>query len=446
MDVVKQIFALTPFTFLNHFSRIVLTIVLARLMSPEHYGSFAALLVLSEVLRLPASLGFSSSFMRLAMPLYKTQKMDFLRGLQQVYLLSISFLGVIFVAFVLLGFSIFSPHQLANEHLVYLLLIVPLGALMITQSAFLLVLNKKKMSIISRQSLFQILTLIFFVVIYLFSESLPLATICQTLILSIALVVIYQYWLINSVIKRKCEALNTNPLNTNPLNTNPLRTKAFNTKSWYQQSLVLLASGAGTVLVAKLDVLLVHHLLGAHAVSVFFPAVVITGLLMILSDAVMTYLKPLLLTSPTEKYQSAKNELLNTMRVFWCANTLIILAIMLAAKPLLRLYGETQLMLGYEVLLVMLAAQLLLPLKVISSSLIKFTGNPLHNLYVLLSVTTLTVLLALYLHHDYQLLGVAIAFACGFVLGTILRACIVVLTLKKPIASLLGFNYSLIAH
>ena len=242
------------------------------------------------------------------------------------------------------------------------------------------------------------------------------------------------------MIKRKCEALNTNPLNTNPL-----RTKAFNTKSWYQQSLVLLASGAGTVLVAKLDVLLVHHLLGAHAVSVFFPAVVITGLLMILSDAVMTYLKPLLLTSPTEKYQSAKNELLNTMRVFWCANTLIILALMLAAKPLLRLYGETQLMLGYEVLLVMLAAQLLLPLKVISSSLIKFTGNPLHNLYVLLSVTTLTVLLALYLHHDYQLLGVAIAFACGFVLGTILRACIVVLTLKKPIASLLGFNYSVLA-
>jgi O-antigen/teichoic acid export membrane protein len=445
MDVVKQIFALTPFTFLNHFSRIVLTIVLARLMSPEHYGSFAALLVLSEVLLLPASLGFSSSLMRLAMPLYKTQQMDFLRGLQQVYLLSISFFGVIFVAFVLLGFSIFSPHQLANEHLVYLLLIVPLGALMITQSAFLLVLNKKTMSIISRQSLFQILTLIFCVAIYLFSESLPLATICQTLILSIALVVIYQYWLINSVIKRKCEALNTNPLNTSPLNTNPLRTKAFNTKSWYQQSLVLLASGAGTVLVAKLDVLLVHHLLGAHAVSVFFPAVVITGLLMILSDAVMTYLKPLLLTSPTEKYQSAKNELLNTMRVFWCANTLIILALMLAAKPLLRLYGETQLMLGYEVLLVMLAAQLLLPLKVISSSLIKFTGNPLHNLYVLLSVTTLTVLLALYLHHDYQLLGVAIAFACGFVLGTILRACIVVLTLKKPIASLLGFNYSVLA-
>ncbi len=304
MDAVRQIFSLTPFTFLNHFSRIVLTIVLARLMSPEHYGSFAALLVLSEVLLLPASLGFSSSLMRLAMPLYKKQQMDFLRGLQQVYLLSIGFFGVIFVAFVLLGFSIFSPHQLANEHLVYLLLIVPLGALMITQSAFLLVLNKKTMSIISRQSLFQILTLIFCVAIYLFSESLPLATICQTLILSIALVVVYQYWLINSVIKRKCEALNTNPLNTIPL-----KTKAFNTKSWYQQSLVLLASGAGTVLVAKLDVLLVHHLLGAHAVSVFFPAVVITGLLMILSDAVMTNLKPLLLTSPNDQPKASFTDL-----------------------------------------------------------------------------------------------------------------------------------------
>ena len=79
MDVVKQIFSLTPFTFLNHFSRIVLTIVLARLMSPEHYGSFAALLVLSEILLLPASLGFSSSIMRIAHPLYKAQKTDFLR-------------------------------------------------------------------------------------------------------------------------------------------------------------------------------------------------------------------------------------------------------------------------------------------------------------------------------------------------------------------------------
>ncbi len=430
MDVVKQILSLTPFTFLNHFSRIVLTIVLARLMTPEHYGSFAALLVLSEVLLLPASLGFSSSLMRLAMPLYKTKKMDLLCGLQQVYLLSIGSIGVIFVALVLMGFAIFSPQQLANEHLYYLLFIVPLGALMITQSAFLLVLNKRVTSVISRQSLFQILTLVFCLGIYLFNQSLPLAIICQVLILSIAIVDTYQYWLINSIISNK---------ESNKKNT---KTKAYNTKVWYQQSLVLLASGAGTVLVAKLDVLLVHHLLGAHAVSVFFPAVVITGMLMILSDAVMTYLKPLLLTSPTEEAHSSNNEITKTLRVFWCANTFIIFALMLAAKPLLRLYGETQLTLGYEVLLVMLAAQLLLPLKVISSSLIKFTGNPLHNLYVLLFVTTLTVLLALYLHQDYQLLGVAIAFGCGFVLGTLLRAGIVVLTLKRPMGSLLGFRIS----
>lgn len=418
MEVVKQIFSLTPFTFLNHFSRVVLTIVLARLMSPEHYGSFAALLVLSEILLLPASLGFSSSLIRLAMPLYKEQKLDLLCGLQQVYLLSIASFGVLFVAAVLLGFSVFSPHQLANEHLIYLLLIVPLGALMITQSAFLLVLNKKMMSIISHQSLFQILTLIFCIAIYLFDDSLPLAIICQVLILSVALVVIYQYWLINSVI-----------------NTT---TKSFNTKSWYQQSFVLLASGAGTVLVAKLDVLLVHHLLGAHAVSVFFPAVVITGLLMILSDAVVTHLKPLLLAPSIEGSDTNSSDIVNTLRVFWGTNTLIILALMLAAKPLLGLYGETQLTLGYEVLLVMLAVQLLLPLKVISSGLIKFTGNPLHNLYVLLLSTTITVLLALYLQQDYQLLGVAIAFGCGFVLGTVLRAGIAVVILKRPLGLLLG--------
>lgn len=421
MDVVKQIFSLTPFTFLNHFSRIMLTIVLARLMAPEHYGSFAALLVLSEILLLPASLGFSSSLMRLAHPLYKNQKMDFLRGLRQVYMISIFSIGSIFVAFVIIGFAIFSPHQLANEHLYYLIFIVPLGALMLTQSSFLLVLNKKILSIISQQSLFQFLTLAFCVVIYTINQSLSLAHICQALALSIGLVTIYQYRLINPLIRNKNKAFNT---------------KAFSTKAWYQQSIALLASGAGTVLVAKLDVLLVHHLLGAGAVSVFFPAVVITGLVMIFANATSTTIKPILL----DKCPEAKNKLIMVMRTFWCANTFILFFLALLAEPLLRLYGETQLSLGYEVLLIMLAAQLLLPLRVISSNLIKFTTNPLYNLYVLLFATTITVLLALYLQQDYQLLGVAIAFSIGFVLGTLLRTAIVIIHLKTPLATLFGFQ------
>ena len=416
MDVVKQIFALTPFTFLNHFSRIVLTIVLARLMTPEHYGSFAALLVLSEVLLLPASVGFSSSLMRLAHPLYNAQKMDLLCGLRQVYMASICSIGIIFVACVLMIFAVLSPRQLANEHLYYLLLLAPLGALMQTQSAFLLALNKRTLAIISKQSLFQLLTLVFCIVIYYFNKSLSLAIICQVLILSIALVVIYQYCLISPIIHSK--------------------NKAFNTKIWYQQSIILLASGAGTILVAKLDVLLVHHLLGENAVSVFFPAVVITALVMILSNAVTTYLKPIFLDKNTD----AKRKLIITMRTFWCANSLIILALLVLAKPLLMLYGETQLTLGYEVLLIMLTAQLLLPLRIVSSNLIKFTSNPLYNLYVLLFATTITVLLALYLQKDYQLLGVAIAFSIGFVLGAILRAGIVVIHLNTPLGTLFGFH------
>ena len=418
MDVVKQIFSLTPFTFLNHFSRIVLTIVLARLMSPEHYGSFAALLVLSEILLLPASLGFSSSLMRLAHPLYQNQRMDLLRGLQQVYMISIFSIGVVFVALVITGFAVLSPHQLANEHLYYLLLIVPLGALMLTQSSFLLVLNKKTLSIISQQSLFQFLTLAFCILIYTINTTLSLAHICQALVVSIALVVVYQYRLINPMIHNKGKG------------------KAFNTKIWYQQSIALLASGAGAVLVAKLDVLLVHHLFGAHAVSIFFPAVVITGLVMILSNAVSTVLKPILL----DKSTGAKYKLVITMRTFWYANSAIILALMMLAKPLLMLYGETQLNLGYEVLIIMLAAQFLLPLRVVASNLIKFTSNPLYNLYVLLFATTVTVLLALYLQEDYQLLGVATAFSIGFSLGALLRTAIVIIHLNTPLAMLFGFQ------
>ena len=128
------------------------------------------------------------------------------------------------------------------------------------------------------------------------------------------------------------------------------------------------------------------------------------------------------------------------MRTFWCANTFILLLLVLLAKPLLELYGETQLNLGYEVLLIMLAAQFLLPLRVISSNLIKFTTNPLYNLYVLLFATTITILLALYLQQDYQLLGVATAFSVGFVLGTLLRTAIVIIHLNTPLTTLFGFQ------
>ena len=157
---------------------------------------------------------------------------------------------------------------------------------------------------------------------------------------------------------------------------------------------------------------------------------------MILSNAVSTVIKPILLdNSPDAKYK-----LIITMRAFWCANSAIILTLMMLAKPLLLLYGETQLNVGYEVLLIMLTAQFLLPLRVVASNLIKFTANPLYNLYVLLFATTVTVLLALYLQKDYQLLGVATAFSIGFSLGALLRTAIVIIHLNTPLAMLFGFQ------
>ena len=42
----KNFFSLSAFTALNHFSRIILTLFLARLISPEQFGTFAALLAL----------------------------------------------------------------------------------------------------------------------------------------------------------------------------------------------------------------------------------------------------------------------------------------------------------------------------------------------------------------------------------------------------------------
>jgi len=57
-DVVKGFLSLSSFTALNHGSRIILTLCLARLLTTDEFGTFAALLALCEILLLPASMGF----------------------------------------------------------------------------------------------------------------------------------------------------------------------------------------------------------------------------------------------------------------------------------------------------------------------------------------------------------------------------------------------------
>ncbi|UTV29056.1 lipopolysaccharide biosynthesis protein [Photobacterium atrarenae] len=413
METVKQILALTPFTFLNHFSRVILTVVLARLMGPEHYGTFAAMLVLSEVLLLPASLGFSASVVCLAYPMWQAEQIALLRGLRQVFLGSIAILGTLIVAGVLSGYAIFSPHQLAEQHLMYLLLIVPLAALMQTQSSLLLAFDRKKHALLSKQCVLEVLVLAFCLVAYLLEDEVILARICQLMIVALVIVVVGQHWLIAPSLAG--------------------REKMFRMKLWYRQSLTALASGAGVVLVAKLDVLLVHHWLGAHAVGIFYPVIVIAGLMAILSNAVGTFLKPVLLQAQSDPGSlTTQSTLRHAIRTFWGINTLLILVLSLAAHPLLTLYGETQIELGHELLLIMLAGQLLLPLRVVSASMISLMSNPIHNLYVLLGVSSLTVWLAYTLQPAYQLLGVTVAFSAGFVLGTLIRAVIVVKTIGVP--------------
>ncbi|MEJ2766039.1 lipopolysaccharide biosynthesis protein [Photobacterium sp. MCCC 1A19761] len=424
METVKQILALTPFTFLNHFSRVILTIVLARLMGPEHYGTFAAMLVLSEVLLLPASLGFSVSVVRLAYPMWQTEQVSMLRGLRLVFLASIAILGTLIVAGVLTGYAFMSPHQLAEQHLMYLLLIVPLGALMQTQSSLLLVFERQKHALLSKQCLLECLVLAFCLVVYWLEDEVLLARICQVMIVALLIVVIGQHRLIAPALAG--------------------HGKAFQMKQWYRQSLTALASGAGVVLVAKLDVLLVHHWLGAHAVSVFYPVIVIAGFMAILSNAVGTFLKPVLLQAQSDPGSLAtQSTVCHAIRTFWGMNSLLILLLSLAAHPLLTLYGETQVELGHELLLIMLAGQLLLPLRVVTANMISLMSNPIQNLYVLLGVSGLTVWLAYVLQQEYQLLGVTIAFSVGFVVGTLIRAIIVVKTLGVSWRVLCGFPMQL---
>ncbi|NMM40992.1 oligosaccharide flippase family protein [Pseudoalteromonas arctica] len=181
MDVYKQFLSLSSFTALNHFSRILLTLFLARLLSAEQFGTFGALLALCEILLLPASMGFSASLMRLSYPLYKAQQHDLLQGLKRVYLVASCLFGILLVSCVVATFSYVSPHQTAKEHIFYLLLLVPVGAIMQSQAAFLIALNKTKVGLFTQQCLFEILTTLFCFMVFMIGGGLSLAVICQLL-------------------------------------------------------------------------------------------------------------------------------------------------------------------------------------------------------------------------------------------------------------------------
>ena len=88
----------------------------------------------------------------------------------------------------------------------------------------------------------------------------------------------------------------------------------------------------------------------------FFPAVVIAGLLTILGNAANQYLKPILMAENDNS--KAVSEL---MSVLWRFNFGAIIILALLAKPLLSLYGETQLQQGFWVLMLKLLGQLFLP-------------------------------------------------------------------------------------
>ncbi|MCG9710478.1 oligosaccharide flippase family protein [Pseudoalteromonas sp. Isolate3] len=412
-DVVKAFLSLSSFTALNHGSRIVLTLCLARLLSTDEFGTFAALLALCEILLLPASMGFASSLMRISYPLFKAQQHELLRGLKHVYLAASCLFGVIFVAAVVISFQAISPHQSAQEHVVYLLLLVPIGAIMQSQSAFLVALNKPQIGLITQQCIFELLTAGFCFLVYLIRGDLSLVEICILLFCSILCVVIYQYWLIKKMIVAS--------------------TARYQTKQWCKDSLIMLASGAGTILVAKLDVLLVHHWFGAQGVSIFFPAVVIAGLLTILGNAANQYLKPILMADETTEQQLSE-----LMKVVWRFNFAEILLLALLAKPLLTLYGESQLQEGFSILMLLLLGQLLLPARILASSMIKLKGNPLINLYVLLGATCVTVLMAVLLKDQFGLFGVAVAFSGGFILGALCRMVIVCTHMRLPLSVVFG--------
>ena len=115
------------------------------------------------------------------------------------------------------------------------------------------------------------------------------------------------------------------------------------------------------------------------------------------------------------------------MKVVWRFNFAAILLLALLAKPLLSLYGESQLQEGFWILMLLLVL-------ILASSMIKLKGNSLINLYVLLGATSVTVLMAIILKDQFGLLGVAVAFSGGFMLGALCRMVIVCTRMRLPLS------------
>lgn len=422
LDILRRSLPLLPFSLAQQLGRLTITVVLSRWMAPEHYGAFATIYVLIEILIQPVSLGFGQSIIRFGSRYFHSSDEALLRGLHQFSLIMVAVAGTA-LAFSLMNSVVpLVEGSVTHEALIYVLMGAPLGALVQVQAGYLLSTGRLQQSMLSKQILPEWGALCTGALIVVLADSVSVHEALWAICLGFMLTF----------------AVQTGIISRDPMT---VQSPVYRIGEWARTSIPLMLTSSGTALVTRLDVLLVRLIEDERAVALFFPAVVVAGLTMIPANAINAVCKPMIsLGGGRTDTVEFRRDIARMARALLLSNTLTIALLGLAGSWLLSLYGEQHPREVMLVLGIMLAGRLLLPVRIISNDLLKLAGNPWYSAIAFGSGTIVAIVAALTLYSRYGLAGLALGFALGFAAGVGLRVLFVRKTLGIPLTILCGLD------
>jgi len=419
LELFKRSLPLLPLSAMQQFGRLVVTVLLARWMGVEDFGAFAALYVLMEVLIQPATLGLGQGVVRYGAGYFKQAEQALLKGLHRVSLLAVVTAGSVITLLLVLISAPLVSGTATHEGLRYLVIAVPLGALVQVQASYLLATKRKQDYLLTRQVLPQWFTIVAALVILLTVDTVTVHEALWAVTFGFLFTLLFQWS------RLRGELRGIEP--------------AYRTREWLAAGLPLMLSASGTALIVRLDILFARIIENEAAVALYLPPAVIAGLTMIPVNAIGAVCRPRLAAAVDRGTGAGfRTDVLQMARALILANTLVVLVVALLGPWLLLLYGEQHADVGMPILLIMLAGRLLLPFRAVASALLKLVGNPWLSTLSFVVGSVATIAAALVLHGYWGLEGLAAGFAVGFAVGVAVRLFLVRRSLGIPLSVVCG--------
>lgn len=420
-ETLRRSLPLLPLSAMQPFGRLIVTVLLARWMGAENFGAFATLYVLIEVLSQPATLGLGQGVVRYGAGYFKQAEQALLRGLHRFAWFAVVTAGSgITLLLVLISAPLVSGTA-THEGLRYLLIAVPLAALVQVQASYLLATKRKQDFLLTRQVLAQWFTIVAALVILLSVDTVTVHEALWAVILGFSFTLLYQW----SRLRGELRGI----------------APAYRTREWLTAALPLMLSASGTALIVRLDILFARIIENEAAVALYLPPAVIAGLTMIPVNAIGTVCRPRLAAAVDQGTGVGfRTDVVQMARALTLANTVVVLVVALLGPWLLLLYGEHHAAIAMPLLLIMLAGRLVLPFRVVSSALLKLVGNPWLSTLSFVIGSVATIAAALVLHRYWGLEGLAAGFAVGFAVGVAASLLLVRRSLGIPLSVMCGMR------